>query len=420
MASTRVAIVGAGIGGLAAALALLRRGIEVRLYEQAAQLGEIGAGVQVTPNGAKVLMALGLEAEALRLGTRSRGKNNYLWNTAQKSVFMTLGDRANEQYGAPYLTFHRADLHAMLMRAVQALAPGAIRLARRCSAIEPTTEGVRILFDDGTSAVEPVLVGADGIHSRVRQTLFGADAAEFTGCMAWRGLIPADAIRDIADLQGGSMWLGPTAHIVTYPVRQGELLNFIGMVDRDDWLSESWTEPGTVEECLGDFEGWHEHVRRMVRHIAVPYKWALRVRAPLAAWSVGRVTLLGDACHSTLPFLSQGANMALEDGLVLARCLEHDAGDPVRALARYESLRRERTSRITRSSADQVRRVHNPELADPVSAQRYVEREWSSARVDDRYSWVYGYDARDVSLDDPPAAPNDGGLPGPMQAASPR
>jgi salicylate hydroxylase len=399
MKQTSVGIIGAGIGGLAAALALLRQGIEVRLYEQAQELREVGAGVQITPNGSRVLIALGLEDELMRLGTRTRGKDNYLWNTAQKSAFMTLGERANEQYGSPYLTFHRADLHAMLLRAVQSLRPDAVQLGKTCTAIHQLGDGVRVEFADGTHVVEPLLIGADGIHSRVRQALFGPDNAEFTGCMAWRGLIPAEGIRDVIDLQGGSMWLGPVAHIVTYPVRQGALLNFIGMVDRDDWHSESWTEAGTTEECLRDFEGWHPHVLQMVRNIAVPYKWALRVRAPLAQWSVGRVSLLGDACHSTLPFLSQGANMAIEDGFVLARCLVQDAQQPEQALRRYEAARRERTARITRSSAEQVGRVHNPELADPASAQRYIEREWSGARVDDRYKWIYGYDARTVSLD---------------------
>jgi salicylate hydroxylase len=312
---------------------------------------------------------------------------------------MALGDRAVEQYGSPYLTFHRADLHSLLLRAVQAIKPDAVALGKQCQSIDQDAAGVTIRFADGSQAREPILIGADGIHSRIRQVLFGPDAPEFTGCMAWRGLIPADKLRGSAvDLQGGMMWLGPTAHIVTYPVRHGELLNFIGMVDRDDWLSDSWTEPGTVEECLQDFEGWHESVQLMVRHIAVPYKWALRVRAPLPAWSVGRITLLGDACHSTLPFLSQGANMAIEDSMVLARCLDHDQGDPQLALRRYEALRRERTARITRSSAEQVGRVHNPELADPESARRYVDREWGKAQVDDRYQWVYGYDARNVPL----------------------
>jgi salicylate hydroxylase len=394
-----VAIAGAGIGGLAAALALLRRGIDVDLYEKADELREIGAGVQVTPNGSRVLLELGL-ADALReQGTRTRGKEIYLWNTAQKSPFMQLGQNAVQDYGAPYLTFHRADLHALLLRAVQREKPNAVHLGKSCETFSTSEEGVRMSFSDGTQAFSPVLIGADGIHSRVRQTLFGPDNPSFTGCMAWRGLIPAAALQDVVDMAGGGMWLGPEAHIVTYPVRQGELLNFIGMVNRDSWKTESWTAAGTTEECLDDFEGWHPHVQHMVRNIAIPYKWALMVRQPLERWSAGRVSLLGDACHSTLPFLSQGANMAIEDALVLARCLDAHWATPQLALARYEAARRDRTARITRSSADQMGRVHNPVLADPARAQEHIAREWQSARVADRYDWIYGYDACTVPLD---------------------
>lgn len=395
----KVIIIGAGIGGLAAALALLKQGVDVEVYERAPSLGEVGAGVQTTPNGAKVLMALGLEAEMRRLGTATSGKDTYLWNTGQKRPFIALGQKASEEFGAPYLTFHRADLHRMLQEGVEAAKPGAIFLDHSFERLEQMANGVRAHFTNGHSADAQVLVGADGIHSRVRQQLFGQDKAQFTGCMAWRGLIPAEAIQSTINTDGGSMWLGPTAHIVTYPVRQGKLLNFIGMVDRDDWQVESWTEKGSTEECLKDFEGWHPHVHQMVHHIETPFKWALMVRPPLANWSVERVTLLGDACHSTLPFLSQGANMALEDSLVLARCLTAMPNDPAQALSLYDAMRRPRTSRIVRSSADQLKRVHNPELSNPEAAKAYIEREWSATSVEDRYRWIYGYDARTVALE---------------------
>ncbi|MEK7944010.1 FAD-dependent monooxygenase [Pigmentiphaga sp. YJ18] len=394
-----VAIIGAGIGGLAAALALLRRGIDVDVYEQATDLKEVGAGIQTTPNGSRVLLELGLGDELQRYATFSKGKDTYLWNTGQKRPFMPLGEQSVDSYGAPYVTFHRADLHGMLLRAVLQAKPGAVHLGKQLDALSQDDRGVRMRFVDGSEATAPLMVGADGIHSRVRQILLGPDKPAFTGCMAWRGLIPAEAIQGTIDLVGGSMWLGPTAHIVTYPVRQGKLLNFIGMVDQDNWLIESWNAAGTTEECLADFAGWHPHVQRMVRNITIPYKWALMVRAPLERWTDGRITLLGDACHSTLPFLSQGANMALEDGLILARCLQAYGEDAGHALRSYEALRRPRTANITRSSAEQVRRVHNPELADPAEAQRYIEREWGQQQVEERYRWIYGYDARTVSLE---------------------
>ncbi|MGD9943503.1 MAG: FAD-dependent monooxygenase [Burkholderiaceae bacterium] len=394
-----VGIIGAGIGGLAAALGLLRRGIDVAVYEQAEDLKEVGAGVQITPNGSRVLLCYGMEESIRAIGTPTAGKDTYLWNTGQKRPFMKLGEHSSSHYGAPYLTFHRADVHGLLLAAVRALKPDAVQLGRRCESFEQEGSGVELRFADGSRARTSIMIGADGIHSRVRQSLFGADRPQFTGCMAWRGLIPFERIRDVINFEGGSMWLGPTAHIVTYPVRRGELLNFIGMVDRDTWQIESWNAAGTVDECLADFEGWHPHVLHMVRNIEIPYKWALMVREPLERWSVGRVTLLGDACHSTLPFLSQGANMALEDSLVLARCLESFGDQPEQALARYEALRRLRTAGITRSSAEQLRRVHNPALADAQYAQAYIEREWDDQRVEDRYRWIYGYDARSVSLE---------------------
>lgn len=397
----RIAIIGAGIGGLAAALALLRRGHDVQVYERAAELGEVGAGIQVTPNSSRVLIALGLESEILQAGTVSSGKTNYLWNTGQQSPFIRLGDNANQAFGAPYLLFHRADLHRILLDAVLKQKPDAIALGKSFDSMTALADGVDIRFEDGSSCRAGILVGADGIHSRVRQTLFGPDNPEFTGCVAWRGLIPAEQIEGRIDLSGGGMWLGPTAHIVTYPVRKGRLLNFIGMVDRDDWTSESWVEARSHDECLRDFDGWHPNVLHMIRSIKTPYIWALKVRKPLPRWSVDRVTLLGDACHSTLPFLSQGANMAIEDGMVLARSLaQHDA-DPKTALRVYEAARRERTARITMSSAEQLHRVHNPQLAHPDSAQAYIAREWSSSSVSDRYNWIYSYDATQVTLPAP-------------------
>lgn len=393
-----IAIIGAGIGGLATALALLRRGYDVRLYERATELGEVGAGIQVTPNSSRVLIALGLESEILQMGTISSGKTNYLWNTGQQSPFIRLGDDSKQAFGAPYLLFHRADLHRILLEAVLREKPDAISLGKAFESMTASADAVDIRFEDGTTNRASILIGADGIHSRVRQVLFGQDQPEFTGCVAWRGLIPAELVEDSVDLSGGGMWLGPTAHIVTYPVRKGRLLNFIGMVDRDDWTGESWVEARSHEECLRDFAGWHVNVQKMIKSIHTPYIWALKVRKPLSRWSVDRTTLLGDACHSTLPFLSQGANMAIEDSIVLARCLDEHPSDPAVALQVYEAARKERTARITMSSAEQLPRVHHPELADPDSAQAYIAREWSSSSVNDRYNWIYHYDAVQVPL----------------------
>jgi salicylate hydroxylase len=196
--------------------------------------------------------------------------------------------------------------------------------------------------------------------------------------------------------QYGMTWIGPHGHIVTYPLRRGELLNFVTAIERDDWLIESWSEAGTVEECRRDLALWHADVLAIVDAIDIPYKWAMLGREPLEHWSAGRVSLLGDACHPTLPFLAQGANMAIEDGMVLARCLS--AYDIPDALHRYEAARLDRTSRIVRGSLENVSRYHNPQLADPVQAQAFMEREFAPRAMGARYDWLYEYDALTVPV----------------------
>jgi salicylate hydroxylase len=195
----------------------------------------------------------------------------------------------------------------------------------------------------------------------------------------------------------GANWVGVGRHVVTYPLRRGEILNFVAAVARDDWRVESWTERGTVEECLGDFAGWHEDVQRIIRNIDAPYKWALLGREPLTRLSEGRVALLGDAAHPMLPFLAQGANMAIEDAMVLARCLESFA-DPAEALRRYDAARLARTTRAVRGSLENTTRFHNPALADAVGAAAYLDREWQPDKVRQRYDWAFEYDALSVPL----------------------
>jgi len=194
----------------------------------------------------------------------------------------------------------------------------------------------------------------------------------------------------------GSNWVGPGGHVVHYPLRAGRLMNFVGARERADWRVESWSARGTQDELAVDFRGWHADIQAFIRAIDAPYKWALMVRRPLERWSVGRVTLLGDAAHSMLPFLAQGAVMAIEDGYVLARCL---AGDPVEtALQRYEAARRERTRRTVEGSAANIHRFHNRALADPEDGRRFIDQEWASQRIAERYEWLFRYDATTVEI----------------------
>ncbi|CAN0089300.1 unnamed protein product [Phaeothamnion confervicola] len=393
----KVAIVGAGIGGLAAALAMLRQGIDVEVHEQAPELKELGAGVQISSNGTRVLYALGLKEGMERLGVIVAGKEIRLGSTGQTWKLFDLGGISVERYGAPYMMFHRGDLHAILLDAIRREKPDAIRLNRKCIGVVQDTIGATLQFEDGTTTSAPIAIGADGVQSRVRASLFGADRPEFTGIVAWRGLIPRAKVPAGVKMDVGTNWVGPGGHVVQYPVRGGKLLNFVGLLERDDWRVESWTVQGTKDEFANDFRNWNAAIHECIRSVDVPYKWALFARPPMKAWTQGRVTLLGDACHSMLPMLAQGAVMALEDGMVLARCIKKYGVQP-EALQRYEAVRRERANRAVSGSAENAKRFHNPELAHAAGADAYVTREWQEDKVKQRYEWLFTYDATSVAI----------------------
>ena len=391
-----VLIAGAGIGGLTAALALLRRGIDVDVYEQAAELKEVGAGVQLSANGTRVLHLLGV-AEALRaLSCEAVGKEVRLWSTGETWKLFDLGAESIARYGFPYFTVYRPDLLSVLVDAVRREKADAIHLGAKVTGFTQSSQ-VELGVEKHEAGRGDALVGADGVHSRIRQGLFGPDKPIFTGNIAWRGIAPMERLPARMARLVGTNWIGPGGHIVHYPLRGGTLMNFVGVLERSDWQIESWTARGTTQEVLADFRGWHEDVQVLIRNIATPYKWALMVREPMPKWSVGRVTLLGDACHSMLPMLAQGAVMAIEDGYILARCLA-DAADVPAALSRYEEARRERTRKVVEGSAANVERFHNPRLADPAEAKKYVDREWDPVRIAQRYEWLFRYDVTQVAL----------------------
>lgn len=394
----KVIIAGAGIGGLTAALALLQRGFKVEVYEQAPALREVGAGVQISANGMLVLRELGLADRIMAEAAHPERREIRLWNTGQAWTAFDLGTVSLQAYGNPYVTMYRPDLLDILADAVNAADPNVIRLGHRVVGCAQHDESVVLRFADGGSAGGDVLVGADGIHSVVRAALHGADNAEFTGLVAWRGVIPMETLPSRLARMVSSNWVGPGRHIVQYPVRRGTLMNFVGVVERDDWQEESWTTPGTHEDMRRDFAGWNGDVQDLITAIPQPYLWALKLRRPLPSWSVGRITLLGDACHPTLPFLAQGAVMAIEDGFILARGLKAHGLDVAGALRAYEAVRHERTSRVVNGSADNTKRFHNPALGDPAGAQAYVEREWAEDRLRERYDWMYRYDATKVAV----------------------
>ena len=386
-----ILIAGAGIGGLTAALALLKRGFRVSVIEQARELAEIGAGVQISANGAHALFSLGLEPALEKVWCEPAGKEIRLWSTGETWKLFDLGAVSRERYGAPYFMIHRADLHRILLDAVKAVAPDIIRLGTRATGFEQDEHSVTVLCDNGERIQGDALIAADGVHSRIRNALFGEMPARFTGLLAWRGLVPMEKLPERLRRLVGTNWVGPGGHVVHYPLRGGALLNFVGTTHRDDWRVESWTERGTTEEALNDFKGWNEDIHTIIRNIDVPYKWALLGREPLEQWTKGRVTLLGDAAHPTLPMMAQGANMAIEDGVVLARSLDTHADIAV-ALRAYEDARRDRTSKLVRAANDNADRFHNPALGNAEGAARYVDTEWQEARVKQRYDWVFVYD----------------------------
>jgi len=385
----RIAVVGGGIGGLTAALASRRAGFEVDVYEQAPELAEVGGGINMAPNAIRILRRLGLAAGLDREGVRPVGTHQRRWQDGRRLQRAPLNPRCEELYGAPHMTLHRADLLDVI---AAGLPTELIHLGHRLIGLADQGNLVEAWFENGTRITTDLLVGADGIHSSVRSALFGAEEPRFTGCVAYRGLVPAGRIADLGLEIGSQSWVGPGAHFVHYFVSRGRLLNFVGWTEHDAWNREDWTDRATVARALGAFEGWHPQVRQIIAAADTCFIWALFDRAPLPRWSVGRTTLLGDACHPMHPFMGQGAAMAIEDGAALAACLlAAGDGDPAETLRRYEQLRLPRVTRLQEMSRANKTRFHMPDGP----AQQARDAAWAEAgdRSPDALRWLYDFDA---------------------------
>jgi 6-hydroxynicotinate 3-monooxygenase len=368
-----VAIIGAGMGGLATAAALCRVGIDVTVYEQARQFARLGAGIQVGCNAMKVLRGLGLETRMRSQSFYPRSWNNRDWRTGDVKFDMIFGESAEEKFGAPYLLAHRGDLHAALASAVP---DECVRLNHKLVGLDQTADGIRLTFADGTTAVADAVVGADGVHSAVRDILFDTAPVKYTGRIAYRTTYAAARLNG-EKIDDCTKWWGEDRHIVIYYVKPDRSeIYLVTSQPEPEFRIESWSAKGNVSELRKAFAGFDRQVEQVLAACPDVHKWAIVDRESLDRWADGKVTLLGDACHPMTPYMAQGAAMAIEDAAVLSRCLDGVERDGVAdAFRRFEATRKERTARVQQTSRANT---------------------WLSGKTDT--DWVYGYDAWTVPL----------------------
>ena len=366
-----IAIIGAGIGGLTAAALLQRRGHDVHVYEQAKKFARVGAGIQQSANAVRVLREIGLEQTLRDIAFQPMTWNNREWDTGAVKYELPLGEAFETRYGAPYLLLHRGDLHTALINAVD---PARIHLDMPLAGLDTHEDSVSLRFANGQTRQVDAVIGADGVHSLVREWMLGPDAPRFTGRVAYRTTFKAELLKG-AQIDDCTKWWGPDRHIVIYYItpRRDELY-FVTSLPEPEWRNESWSARGDLAQLRSAFAGFHPQVQTVLQACPEVYKWALYERDPLPRWHQGRAVLMGDACHPMVPYMAQGAATAIEDAAVLSRCLD-DTTDVQQAFQRFEATRKERTSKI------QLTSHHN---------------QWMSKRTDP--DWVYGYDAWSTPL----------------------
>ena len=391
-----ILIAGGGIGGMCAAAALLKRGYDVDIYEQAGELREIGAGIQISPNGNRALDSVGAFKALMQLSCKSERKEIRLWNSGKTWKLFDLGPVAIERYGYPYMTVYRPDLLKVLTDVVMELKPDCIHLNARCTNVEEVDGKVTLTLDDGKRITGDALIGCDGVNSVARRVKVNDGLPEYANMMIWRGVIPLKSLPDRMQASMAVNWVGPHGHVVHYPLRDGELFNLAATTEKV-WNETNWVAEGTHAECHKDYEGWHDDIHTMIDAAPKLVKWAYLVRKPLSRYTFGRVALLGDACHPTLPFLAQGAVMALEDGVVLARCFDKYP-TVEEALVAYEKARLVRDNRMVEGSSENTLRFHNAAYHTPETADAYIEREWSLEAIAERYEWLFTYNVDTVPV----------------------
>ncbi len=389
----KILIVGGGIGGMTAAACLLRAGFEVSVFEQAPELGEVGAGIQLSANPMRVLRHLGLVDKLASLGVRPEAYQFKMFDTAEVLQEIPLGQGYVERHGVPYISVHRADLLDCLVDAVRDLDNGAITLSATGIDFTEDGDGVTLHFADGGEARGDVLIGADGIKSFVRAKILGETPVHYTGDQSWRILVPAERLRPEQRPDTVNICVGPGKHGVVYPIRPDGLVNMVGCVEYETWDEESWTARRPWAEMKADFAGWHDNIQAIIDHADRDqcFRWAMNNRPPVSNWSTARLTLLGDAAHPTLPYMAQGGGMAIEDGAVMARALQQES-DVGEALDLYQRNRLERTARIVNESSANRNMFHLPSEAALRAA--FAKRDMNAERT----AWLFSYDPMTVEL----------------------
>ncbi|MGR3379411.1 FAD-dependent monooxygenase [Salipiger abyssi] len=388
----KIAIVGGGIGGAALGQSLLRKGFDVTIYEQAEAFGEVGAGVQMTPNAVKAIKGMGLYERFLDKAFYPEAVVGRNWQTARENFRIPLGEEFRNHYEAPFIHVHRADLLDLF---TDQIPPERCRFGYHCSGVEPRGKGAVVHFTNGESAEADLVIGADGVRSVVRGSLFAETEVRWTGHMCYRALVPTGGVVDFVN-PDSTFWMGPNGHVVTYYVKGGDMVNIVAVREAEEWVAESWSTRSTKEALLADFEGWHSSLQTLFSRVDEVYSWGLFDRDPMQSWVKGRVALLGDACHPMLPFLSQGAAMAIEDALVLSDALAASPEDIDLALKRYEEERLPRCSRVQLEARERGRTYHLPTEEEMAARDaEYARRAKEDPRTTGiNTDWVYDYDPR--------------------------
>lgn len=386
----QIAIAGAGIAGLAAAVALSRSGVRCEVFEQTRVLGEVGAGVQLAPNAARLLHRLGLGPHLRATAVRPQAIEMRRWDDDTVLGRTPLGGECEERFGAPYYTMHRADLHRGLL---SLLPEGTLHLGYRLTGIDEGPQQVALHFEGGSSVTADVVAGADGIHSVVRELLV-TDQPQFSGQSIYRGLVPVSRVPGLVEEPKVVLWLGPGQHCVSYPIHDGMLVSLGATAPAESWRTESWSAEGNTEDLAASYAQWNEQVRQLTRAPDTVSRWALYDRDIIDRWSSRRVTLIGDAAHPMLPFMAQGANQAVEDGVALAACLRDAPPKSYStSLQRYEQVRRGRTNELHRISRENTTALH---LSDGAQ-QRRRDAALAANTGLAKQEWIYAYDAERVA-----------------------